>query len=84
MRELFVFAIFAVELGFTNAKIFARVMVIDRFDIEGIFNIEHVRIDVGEMNALIAPNGYGKSNVLGAISFGMDFLNASAEGRRHT
>ena len=58
-------------------------MVIDRFDIEGIYNIEHIRIDVGQMNALIAPNGYGKSNVLSAISFGLDFLNASAEGRQH-
>lgn len=58
-------------------------MVIDSFDIEGISNIEHVRINVGEMNALIAPNGYGKSNVLGAISFGLDFLNASTEGRQH-
>ena len=80
---MFVFAIFAAELGFTNAKIFARVMVIDSFDIEGISNIEHVRINVGEMNALIAPNGYGKSNVLGAISFGLDFLNSSTEGRQH-
>ena len=58
-------------------------MVIDSFDIEGISNIEHVRIEVGEMNALIAPNGYGKSNVLSAIGFGLDFLNASAEGRQH-
>ena len=80
---MFVFVIFAAELGFTNAKIFARVMVIDSFDIECISNIEHVRIDVGEMNALIAPNVYGKSNVLSAISFGLDFLNASAEGRQH-
>ena len=80
---MFVFAIFAAELGSTNAKIFARVMVIDSFDIKGVSNIEHVRIDVGEMNALIAPNGYGKSNVLSAISFGLDFLNASAEDRRH-
>lgn len=59
-------------------------MVIDSFDIEGISNIEHVRLDVGEMNALVAPNGYGKSNVLSAISFGLDFLNASAEGRRQS
>ena len=57
-------------------------MVIDSFDIKGISNIEHVRIDVGEMNALIAPNGYGKSNVLSAISFGMDFINANAVNRR--
>lgn len=33
-------------------------MVIDSFVIEGISNIGHVRLDVGEMNALIAPNGY--------------------------
>lgn len=57
-------------------------MIIDSFNIDGISNIEHARIDVGEMNALIAPNGYGKSNVLNAISFGMDFLNASEDGRR--
>ena len=46
-------------------------MILDSFDIEGISNIEHIRIDVGEMNAFIAPNGYGKSNVLNAISFGL-------------
>jgi AAA15 family ATPase/GTPase len=57
-------------------------MIIDSFNIDGISNIEHARIDVGEMNALIAPNGYGKSNVLNAISFGMDFLNASEDSRR--
>ena len=82
MREFIVLCIFAAELSSTNAKIFARVMVIDSFDIKGISNIEHVRINVGEMNALIAPNGYGKSNVLSAISFGMDFLKASVESRR--
>ena len=51
-------------------------MIIDGFDIKGISNIGHVRLDIREMNALIAPNGYGKSNVLSAISFGMDFLKA--------
>ena len=57
-------------------------MIIDGFDIKGISNIGHVRLDIREMNALIAPNGYGKSNVLSAISFGMDFLKASMESRR--
>ena len=57
-------------------------MVIDSFVIEGISNIGHVRLDVGEMNALIAPNGYGKSNVLSAISFGLMFLNANEETKR--
>ena len=57
-------------------------MIIDGLDIKGISNIGHVRLDIREMNALIAPNGYGKSNVLSAISFGMDFLKASMESRR--
>ena len=57
-------------------------MIIDSIIIEGISNIGHVRLDVGEMNALIAPNGYGKSNVLSAISFGLMFLNADEETKR--
>ena len=31
-------------------------MIIDSFIIEGFSNIEHIRLDVGEINALIAPN----------------------------
>ena len=46
-------------------------MIIDSFIIEGFSNIEHIRLDLGEINALIAPNGYGKSNVLSAINFGL-------------
>ena len=57
-------------------------MIIDSFIIEGISNIDHLRLDVGEMNALIAPNGYGKSNVLHAISFGLYFMNANEETKR--
>ncbi len=51
-------------------------MVINSFFIEGISNIGHLRLDLGQLNALIAPNGYGKSNVLNAIEFGMKFLSA--------
>ena len=54
-------------------------MIIDSFIIEGFSNIKHIRLDVGEINALIAPNGYGKSNVLNAISFGLMYLNANEE-----
>ena len=51
-------------------------MTVRGFVIEGISNI---RLDVGSLNALIAPNGYGKSNVLRAIGFGMDFLSATEQ-----
>ena len=77
LRESLYFHTFVAVLSVTDAKIFARVMIIDSFIIEGISNIGHLRLDVGEMNALIAPNGYGKSNVLSAISFGLMFLNTN-------
>jgi len=82
LRESVYFYTFVADLSVTDAKIFARVMIIDSFIIEGISNIGHLRLDVGEMNALIAPNGYGKSNVLSAISFGLMFLNTNEETRR--
>ena len=60
-----------------DAKIFALSMRIDCITIEGIANISHASFEFGEMNALIAPNGYGKSNVLRAIDFGVNFMTAS-------
>ena len=48
-------------------------MEIEGFRIEGFANIERASLKVGEQNALIAPNGYGKSNVLRAIEFGVLF-----------
>lgn len=57
-------------------------MRIDRFVIEGIANIEHADLKLESMNALIAPNGYGKSNLLRAIGFGIRFLSAEEQERR--
>ena len=54
-------------------------MTVRGFVIDGISNIGSLRLDVGSLNALIAPNGYGKSNVLRAIGFGMDFLSATEQ-----
>lgn len=59
-----------------DAKIFALSMRIDSITIEGIANISHANIEFGELNALIAPNGYGKSNVLRSIDFGMRLMTA--------
>lgn len=57
-------------------------MKIQGFTIEGISNIEHLGLVIEPMNAIIAPNGYGKSNVLRAIEFGIKFLTASEQERR--
>lgn len=54
-------------------------MEIYSFLIEGISNIGSLRLDLGQLNALIAPNGYGKSNVLSAVEFGMKFLSADPQ-----
>lgn len=57
-------------------------MKIDGFKVDGIFNIENANLRTGELCALIAPNGYGKSNVLRAIDFGIRFLTADDAERR--
>lgn len=78
MRELKQNTTFVSQLNNPHAKIYA-IMTVSGFVIEGISNIGSLRLDVGSLNALIAPNGYGKSNVLRAIGFGMDFLSATEQ-----
>ena len=75
LHELLLSCTFVANLCVTDAKLFARVMIIDSLIIKGFSNIEHIRLDIGDINALIAPNGYGKSNVLNAISFGLMLQN---------
>ena len=57
-------------------------MKIDGFKVDGITNIEHAHLRIEDLCALIAPNGYGKSNVLSAIEFGVRFLSADEAERR--
>ena len=57
-------------------------MRIDGLKIGGIANIEHASLKIEELNALIAPNGYGKSNMLRAIEFGVSFLTANETQRQ--
>ena len=57
-------------------------MKIDGFKVDGIANIEYAHLRIEELCALIAPNGYGKSNVLRAIEFGVKFLSADDVERK--
>ena len=52
-------------------------MKLNKIKISGIFNLKDVEISLGDLSALIAPNNYGKSNVLRAIDFGVFFMVAS-------
>lgn len=49
-------------------------MEIVKISIEGFANIERVELNLGKFNALVALNNYGKSNVITAIDFGVDFI----------
>ena len=56
-------------------------MVIDSVEIGGFANILDVKVVLDDVTALIAPNGYGKSNVLRALEFGSRFIGASETER---
>lgn len=60
-----------------------RQMKLVRVMIEGFRNIDavNIRLDNGIM-ALVAPNGYGKSNVISAIGFAVDFIKADLSSKR--
>ncbi len=46
-------------------------------ELRGWKSIEHARIEVGNLNVLIGPNGGGKSNLIGFF----DFLRLLARGQ---
>lgn len=49
-------------------------MEIKRIKIGGFSNIENVELNFNKINALVALNNYGKSNVIKGIDFGIDFI----------
>ena len=52
-------------------------MTIDKIKVGGIMNLGEITLSLQDLSALIAPNNYGKSNVLSAVEFGVDFMEAS-------
>jgi len=47
----------------------------------GFANVGKVKLSLDKFNALVALNNYGKSNVINAIEFGIDFLKESIEDK---
>lgn len=50
------------------------IMEIIRLKISGFSNIESIDLNLKKINALVALNNYGKSNVIKSIDFGFDFI----------
>lgn len=57
-------------------------MEIRNISISGFCNIKQFDINLTEFNALVAPNNYGKSNVIEGIRFAFRFITATEEERR--
>ena len=55
---------------------------INKISVKGFRNIESVEIDLQKVTSLLAPNNYGKSNLLDAIGFGYVFMRTSAERKQ--
>lgn len=56
-------------------------MELVRLTVGGFRNLAQTTIEMGGLCALVSPNNYGKSNLLDAIDFGVEFLNASPRSR---
>jgi len=57
-------------------------MIIKSITIGGFKNLQKTKIDLEKIIALVSPNNYGKSNLLEAIEFGINFLTASSKQRK--
>ncbi|NPD92392.1 AAA family ATPase [Xylanibacter muris] len=57
-------------------------MKIKSISLSGFCNIKQFDIQLTDFNALVAPNNYGKSNVIEGIRFAFDFITASENMRR--
>ena len=54
---------------------------INKITLSGFRNLTKSIFELDDLIALISTNSYGKSNVLSAIKFGIDFINISEKGK---
>ncbi|MFB6454503.1 AAA family ATPase [Chitinophaga sp. Hz27] len=65
-----------------NKKPFSTFMKILNIKIDGFANIDNLDLDLNKINALVAFNNYGKSNVLSAIQFATTFIQVPGKIRK--
>ena len=54
-------------------------MTIEKIVLSGFRNLGRNEITLHDVTSLVAPNNYGKSNILEAISFGVGFISNSSD-----
>lgn len=57
-------------------------IIIKSITIGGFKNLNRTRINLDKIVTLVSPNNFGKSNLIEAINFGVDFLTASKKLRK--
>ena len=57
-------------------------MRLEHIKIAGFRNIDEVNLELNDLTALIGVNNYGKSNILDAIDFGIDFITRDSTTRK--
>ena len=57
-------------------------MKIKSISVGGFKNLERSTLHLDSITAIISPNNYGKSNLLEAIDFGVDFLTSPPKDRK--
>ena len=58
-------------------------MKIKSVTVGGFKNLKRSTILLENITAIISPNNYGKSNLLEAIDFGVDFISSNPKGRKN-
>lgn len=57
-------------------------MKIKSISVGGFKNLKRSTLQLENITAIISPNNYGKSNLLEAIDFGVDFLTSNSKDRK--
>ncbi|MBQ7265344.1 MAG: AAA family ATPase [Firmicutes bacterium] len=57
-------------------------MKIKSITVSGFKNLRKTTIELSNITAIVSPNNYGKSNLLEAIDFGVDFISANERNRK--
>ena len=57
-------------------------MKIKSISVGGFKNLKRSTMHLENITAVISPNNYGKSNLLEAIDFGVDFLSSNSKDRK--
>ncbi len=79
MQNLIAYIIFFIIFALLIIKYLKKMISLNKITIKGLANIDSVVLDLQQITALLAPNNYGKSNVLNAIGFGIGFIQQLPE-----